>query len=78
MFDETVTIGGVTIQFYKAELHKPGTLSRSGGCRQGGVDTCPEREYYSVTSEAYSVATCPKHLLGAIEHAQSALTGHPL
>jgi len=60
------TSEGVTIQPFGAHLHGPGSVSATGGCAQGGVDTCHANALFSVTSSRYNISACSTHVYGAL------------
>lgn len=66
-----VTLHGVTLQPHDPLLHRKGSVSRSGACGQGGTDTCHRPAMFSVTSERWSIAACPKHVFGAMKEAHT-------
>ena len=58
----------VTVDGFDGSLHT-GAVSKGGGCGQGGTDTCQEVPVFSVVGEHYNVASCDKHLAGAVRQA---------
>ena len=60
------TSDGVTVQPFGAHLHRPGSISATGGCAQGGLDTCDSQALFSITSDRYKISACAKHLYGAL------------
>lgn len=52
---------------YDRTLHTG--VSHEGRCAQGGQDTCQAEPEFSVVGEHYRIATCAKHLAGAVRAA---------
>jgi len=48
---------------------RPGSVSATGGCAQGGVDTCHSVAVFSITSSRYNISAGTKHIYGALRAA---------
>ena len=68
---------GVVLREYDRETHAPRTQSYLAPetCAHGGQDTCSNPPLFSVTSPAWSISACHRHVFGALAQARARMLG---